>query len=88
MDDSVWGFHYTGGYGSMFSGGSQQVIDGSYYRQYPAASAGVLEVKLQRASGAAEFWQAGKQLGRVTGLPAAVKLVVSLYFEGQYVKLL
>jgi len=24
------------------------------------------------------FWQAGKQLGRVTGLPAAVKLVVMM----------
>ena len=75
LDPDVWGFCCDG---SMFSAGSDSYCT--------AATAGPLEVKVQ--SGAAEFWQGGKRLARVTGLPAAVKLVVSLRYKGQFVKLL
>ena len=74
-DPDVWGFCCSG---AMYSAGSES--------DCTAATAGPLEVKVQ--SGAAEFWQGGKRLARVTGLPAAVKLVVSLRNKGQFVKLL
>jgi hypothetical protein len=77
-DRDVWGINCNGGSNALFSTGSVSFCS--------PATAGALAVKLQ--SGVAEFWQAGKQLGLVTGLPAAVKLVVSLRHKGQSVTIL
>jgi Ran GTPase-activating protein (RanGAP) involved in mRNA processing and transport len=71
-----WGLNCSG---RLWSAGS--------YSDCTPATAGELEVRVLTASGAAEFWQAGMQLGRVTGLPAEVKLVVTLNQKGHYVKL-
>ena len=67
IHEDTWGFQCDG---FIWSAGSAS--------KCAPATAGEVEIKLQTSSGAAEFWQAGKQLGRVTGLPAAVKLVVMM----------
>ena len=53
-----------------------------------AATAGELQIDLDATKRTAAFRQQGRLLGEVTGLPSAVKLVVSLRWEDQFVTLL
>ena len=53
-----------------------------------AATAGELQIDLDATKRTAAFRQQGRLLGEVTGLPSAVKLVVSLYRKDQFVTLL
>ena len=53
-----------------------------------AARSGVLDIEFAPTEGSVTFRQAGKELGRLTGVPAAVKLAVSMGCEGNSVKLL
>ena len=52
-----------------------------------AATAGELQIDLDATKRTAAFRQQGRLLGKVTGLPSAVKLVVSLGYE-EFVTLL
>ena len=53
-----------------------------------AATAGELQIDLDATKRTAAFRQQGRLLGEVTGLPSAVKLVVSLGYKDQFVTLL
>ena len=83
-DEDVWGLNcgnsmlYDAGSGPEynFDGGGAEF------------TAGVLEVFYDPAEHAVAFRQGAKQLGRFTGLPPAVKLVVSMANEKSTVKLL
>ena len=52
-----------------------------------AATAGELEIVLDNDKRTAAFRQNGTLLGEVSGLPAAVKMVVSLGHKGQFLEL-
>ena len=53
-----------------------------------AAVAGELQIDLDATKRTAAFRQQGRLLGEVTGLPSAVKLVVSMRYKDQFVTLL
>ena len=53
-----------------------------------AATAGELQIDLDATKRTAAFRQQGRLLGEVTGLPSAVKLVVSMGRKDQFVTLL
>ena len=53
-----------------------------------AATAGELQIDLDATKRTAAFRQQGRLLGEVTGLPSAVKLVVSMPYKDQFVTLL
>ena len=76
-DADAWGL-WCGGF--LCSAGSRSACT--------PATEGELKICLDTAQHSAVFWQSGKRLGRVTGLPAAVKLVVCMAFQGQFATLL
>ena len=53
-----------------------------------AVTTGKLQIDLDATKRTAAFRQQGRLLGEVTGLPSAVKLVVSLGYKDQFVTLL
>ena len=61
--------------GALFSGGS--------YRGGTAPRSGVLDIEFAPTEGSVTFRQAGKELGRLTGVPAEVKLAVSMCFPAR-----
>ena len=66
--------------GYLYSAGKQS--------RCTAATAGELQIDLDATKRTAAFRQQGRLLGEVTGLPSAVKLVVSMHHKDQFVTLL
>ena len=76
-DRDAWGLACGGG---LYSAGKRS--------DCTAATAGELQIDLDATKRTAAFRQQGRLLGEVTGLPSAVKLVVTMGYKDQFVTLL
>ena len=80
---NAWGLGLRaedGNHGFLYSAGKRT--------HCTAATAGELQIDLDATKRTAAFRQQGRLLGEVTGLPSAVKLVVSMPYKDQFVTLL